>query len=152
MFAITPVSLFFAVAASLIGWYAATKGYVTPPAKDIFKRMAILYAAVNTVIFTATWVDGSYTRSSYSVTYAAAAQYFGVTSGEKQPLQITSQIAGPDSFSIPAALASADELQLRVPGPDGRSRLMSVPTSKVTFVTEEGALASLFPFTVKVST
>lgn len=76
----------------------------------------------------------------------------GVT-GEKQPLQITSKIADPaGSFAIPAAFASADELQLRVPGPDGRSRLTSVPTSKVTFVTEEGAPASLFPFMAKVST
>ncbi|MDO5343983.1 MAG: hypothetical protein Q4F02_03705 [Candidatus Saccharibacteria bacterium] len=120
--------------------------------KKLRKRLgvlAVLYCIANMTVFTFSLSRAFSVERTHETEYATAAAHFGLQSGVQYPLQLGSRFAGTSGemsvnggiFSVygEGSWSPATAVSLGFENPDGRSWILEIPVSRITFVQDAGA-------------
>lgn len=115
---------------------------------SFLKIMVALYTIVNIIVFVPSWLTAN-VNQEYRAPYAEAAEYFGLKSGVEYPLNLGSRISGTSGQSSVSgnwfyvygegSWTPATTLSLGFQSNSGRSWILEVPVSRVTFIQDADA-------------
>lgn len=144
------IPLFTVIVAAIEG-----KGTPSKRLKKLGVRLgvlAMLYCIANMMVFSFLSRAFSVERT-HETEYAAAAAHFGLQSGVQYPLQLGSRFAGTSGhLAVDSGLfytrgegawSPATAVSLGFENPDGRSWILEIPVSRITFIQDAGAKPSV---------
>lgn len=157
---VSGAGLFFAVLATLVGFFVALDVAVNSNILDddhlwraVFKNMVVMYTIANVVVYIMTVSLSRSESETSSATIAEISSHFGLESGKEYPLQLGERFAGTSGgMRVVGGIFytygsgswnPATGLSIGFSAEDGRSYILEIPTAKVTFVQSETAEPSV---------